>query len=149
MPKGNNLWQKKNGCFAYGFRRFCPLSFDPIHLQLEHYGRRRIIWKMKLCVLWLNKNQRTEPVKAHGPGNKFRNMPPSDTLLPAKPHLVKLTNIPQIPAKERDEHSHTSQRLLDICVWTAIDVNIKDANPKGQCILCKETPPFHTSCLTS
>lgn len=67
------------------------------------------------------KNQKTKPVKAHGPSNKFQNMPPSDTLLPAKPHLVKLTNIPQIPAKERDQHSHTSQRLLEIYVLTAIE----------------------------
>lgn len=100
--------------------------------------------KNEVVCLVTYKNQRTKPVKAYGSSNKFQNMPPSDTLLPAKPHLVKLTNIPQILAKERDQtQSNFTETIRDLCFDS--NRNIKDTNPKGQCILRKETSPFHTN----
>lgn len=95
------------------------------------------------------KNQRTKPVKAYGPSNKFQNVPPSDTLLPAKPHLVKLTNIPKYWPKRGIRHSHTSQRLLEIFVLTAIET-LKTQTQKASVFYAKKhLLSIPTNCLTS
>lgn len=104
---------------------------------------------MKVCVLWLTRTKEQNRSRHKGLASKFQNMPPSDTLLPAKPHLVKLTNILQIPANERDQHSPPSQRLLEIYVLTAIET-LKMQTPKVSVSYAKKRLlSIPTNCLTS